>query len=373
MKVAILSTFHPYRGGVAQFNGSLFAALGHMADVKAFNYSRQYPGILFPGKTQYVSSGDDCFNSNAERVLDTANPLNWPGAARRIRTWQPDLLVLRYLMPWFAPSLGFVARRMAPSCKVIAIADNVIPHERHFIDKPFTKWFLGGLDAAVTLSDPVLEDLRKWAPELPAKTLFHPLYNHFGEALPREEAERRLGLQPGKKNLLFFGLIREYKGLDILLRAFDLLDDSYQLIVAGECYGSFEKYRQIIDASPAKDRIHVFQGFIDDSRVKDYFSAADLTVLPYRSATQSGVCSASYHFRVPMVVTGAGALREAVGGAGTGLVAEEAAPEAVADTVKRFFSDPAIRSSCVRAIESESEKLGWARFSEELLKFAASL
>jgi len=373
LRIAILSTFHPYRGGVAQFNGSLFAELGKIADVKAFNYSRQYPGILFPGKTQYVTSGDDCFGAHADRVLDTANPLNWPGAARKIRSWQPDLFILRYLMPWFAPSLGAVARGMAPGCKVVAIADNIIPHERHFFDKPFTKWFLGGLDGCVTLSSTVEKDLRSWAPEMPSRTLFHPLYNHFGEKLPREETERRLGLEPGKKNLLFFGLIRDYKGLDILLNAMAFLDDSYQLIVAGECYGSFEKYQQITESSPARDRIRLFNGFIEDERVKDFFSVADLTVLPYRSATQSGVCSASYHFEVPLVVTDVGGLREAIGDSGTGLVASAPEPREVATAIKEFFKAPSVRTACIRAIRREAERLGWTRFCEELLIFANSL
>ena len=374
MKTAILSAFHPYRGGIAQFNGNLYLELGKKADVKAFNYSRQYPGFLFPGKTQYVGAGDNSFPLPSEAVLDTANPFNWPGAARKIRKWQPDLLLMRYVMPYFAPSLGFVARRLkGTGCKVVAIADNIIPHEKHIIDKPFTKYFLGGLDGCVTLCDAVEEDLRRWAPDLPSKVIFHPLYTHFGDKLPREEAERILGLKPGMKNILFFGLIREYKGLDILLEAFNTLPDDYQLIVAGECYGSFDKYQEIIDASPAKERIHLYRKYIDDSEVKYYFSAADVTVLPYRSATQSGVSSTSYHFEVPMIVTAVGGLRETIGDTGTGLVAEAAEPAAVAARITEFFGDPSIRTGCIESIRQESERLSWKRFSEELLNFAAEL
>ena len=374
MKTAILSAFHPFRGGIAQFNGNLYLELGKTADVKAFNYSRQYPGFLFPGKTQYVGAGDNSFPLPSEAVLDTANPFNWPGAARKIKAWQPDLLLMRYVMPYFAPSLGYVARKVRRSgCKVVAIADNIIPHERHIIDKPFTKYFLGGLDGCVTLCDAVADDLRRWAPELPSKVIFHPLYSHFGEKLPREEAERKLGLQPGMKNLLFFGLIREYKGLDILLEAFDSLPEDYQLIIAGECYGPFDKYQAAIDASPARERIHIFRRYIDDAEVKDFFSAADVTVLPYRSATQSGVSSASYHFEVPMIVTAVGGLKETIGDTGTGLVAEDVNPAAVAGKISEFFGNPAIRQSCVESIRRESERLSWKRFSEELLTFAAEL
>ena len=374
MKTAILSAFHPFRGGIAQFNGNLYLELGKMADVKAFNYSRQYPGFLFPGKTQYVGAGDNSFPLPSEAVLDTANPFNWPGAARKIKAWQPDLLLMRYVMPYFAPSLGYVARKVRRSgCKVVAIADNIIPHERHIIDKPVTKYFLGGLDGCVTLCDAVADDLRRWAPELPSKVIFHPLYSHFGEKLPREEAERKLGLQPGMKNLLFFGLIREYKGLDILLEAFDSLPEDYQLIIAGECYGPFDKYQTAIDASPARERIHIFRRYIDDAEVKDFFSAADVTVLPYRSATQSGVSSASYHFEVPMIVTAVGGLKETIGDTGTGLVAEDVNPAAVAGKITEFFGNPAIRQNCVESIRRESERLSWKRFSEELLTFAAEL
>lgn len=374
MKTAILSAFHPFRGGIAQFNGNLYLELGKTADVKAFNYSRQYPGFLFPGKTQYVSAGDDSFPLPSEAVLDTANPFNWPGAARKILRWQPDLLLMRYVMPYFAPSLGCVARKVRRSgCKVVAIADNIIPHEKHIIDKPFTKYFLGGLDGCVTLCDAVAEDLHRWAPDLPSKVIFHPLYSHFGEKLPREEAERTLGLRPGMKNLLFFGLIREYKGLDILLEAFNSLPEDYQLIIAGECYGPFDKYQAIIDASPAKDRIHLFRKYIDDSEVKVYFSAADVTVLPYRSATQSGVSSASYHFEVPMIVTAVGGLKETIGDTGTGLVADKPSPAAVAGKITEYFGDDSIRRNCVESIRRESERLSWKRFSEELLNFAAEL
>ena len=374
MRTAILSAFHPFRGGIAQFNGNLYLELGKTSDVKAFNYSRQYPGFLFPGKTQYVSAGDNSFSVPAEAILDTANPLNWPAATRKIRKWEPDLLLMRYVMPYFAPSLGYVARRIkGSSCKVIAIADNIIPHERHIIDRPFTKYFLGGLDGCVTLCDAVAKDLQKWAPELPCKVIFHPLYSHFGEKLPREEAERMLGIRHGMKNILFFGLIREYKGLDILLNAFSELSEDYQLLIAGECYGSFDKYQSIIDTSPAKDRIHLFRHYIDDADVKKYFSASDLTVLPYRSATQSGVSSASYHFEVPMVVTDVGGLKETIGDTGTGLVADRAEAGCVADRIKEYFADPSLKEKCIRNIRQERDRLSWTGFSQELLKFADEL
>ncbi|MBQ9311251.1 MAG: glycosyltransferase [Bacteroidales bacterium] len=369
MRIAILSAFHPYRGGIAQFNGNLFTELGKAHTVKAFNYSRQYPGILFPGKTQFVAAGDDSFPIGSEAVLDTANPLSWGRTARRIKEWEPDVLLMRYVMPWFAPSLGYVADHIGEKTVKAAIIDNAIPHERHFFDKPLAKYFFGKLDGCVALCDAVAKDIAELYPGIPTTVIFHPLYSHFGQKLPREEAEARLGLQPGKKNLLFFGLIREYKGLDILLEAFRELPDDYQLIIAGECYGSFSKYQAIIDSLPGKERVHLFRHYIADSEVKDYFSAADLTVLPYRSATQSGVSSTSYHFEVPMLVTDVGGLRETIGETGTGIVADAPEPGAIRSKILDYFGDASVREGCVAAIHSEKSRLSWASFSDKLTDF----
>ncbi len=373
MKIAILSSFFPLRGGIAQFNAALYTELGKEHDVKAFNFSRQYPGILFPGKTQYVSAQDNAVQVSAEAVLDTANPLSYGKAARAVRKWGPDLLLMKYWMPWFAPSLGYVARHMAPQCKVVPILDNVKAHEKRIFDTVLTKYFLGGCDGFVTMSEEVTSDLLALKPEAKYLLRPHPLYSHFGEPLAKEEAVRRLGLKPGLKTLLFFGFIRAYKGLDILLDAFGLLDDSYQLVIAGEPYGSFESYGKIISSSPARDRIHVFTDYIPDSEVKVYFSAADLSVLPYRSATQSGISSVSFQFEVPSVVTPVGGLPASIGDTGTGLVTKAVTAEAVAETVRTYFSSDAIRSKCKENIRREKERLSWRAFCKALTDFSQTL
>ena len=373
MKIALLSCFYPFRGGIAQFNANLFEELGKAHDVRAFNFSRQYPDFLFPGKTQYVTPEDEAVPVEAQALLDTADPFSWGRTAREIRRWDPDLLVVRYWMSWFAPSLGWVARHVGPKCRVVGILDNVIPHERHWFDTPLTKWFLRGLDGAVTLCEEVQRDLLKLRGDIPHTVLPHPIYTHFGERLPREQAEQRLGIPAGRRTLLFFGLIREYKGLDILLQAFDLLDERYQLVIAGEPYGSFERYRKLIDAGRDPASVYVFPDYIRDSEVKNYFSAADLTVLPYRSATQSGISSVSCHFGVPMVVTDVGGLRETIGGRGTGIVCENAAPACIAAAIERFFDEPLLRERLGEGIRAEKERLSWSRFSEDLTAFAARL
>jgi glycosyltransferase involved in cell wall biosynthesis len=274
---------------------------------------------------------------------------------------------------WFAPSLGWIARRLKKHCKVISILHNVIPHEPRIFDAPLTRYFLSGCSGNVTLCDEVSADLERIRPKSPNITLFHPVYAHFGERIPREEADDILGLEHGRKNLLFFGLIREYKGLDILLEAFGKLDSSYTLIVAGEPYGSFVKYEEIINRSPAKDRIKLFTSYIKDSEVKNYFSAADLAVLPYRSATQSGISAISWHFEVPMVVTDVGGLKQAIGDSGTGLVAEKPDPDCVADEIRRFFSDDNIKTLCISSIKAEKDRLSWKSFSRKLLEFTDNL
>ena len=372
MKIAILSSFYPLRGGISQFNASMLEGLGKCAfDTRAYSFSRQYPDFLFPGKTQYVTPQDEAVPVQAQAILDTVNPFSYVRTAREIRSWGADLLVMKYWMSWFAPSLGYVARHAG--CKSVAILDNVIPHEPHWFDKPLTRWFLKGCSGFVAMSESVEKDLLSLQPDAPHIVLPHPLYSHFGKKLPREEAARALGIDPARKTLLFFGLIRDYKGLDILLEAFRGLPDDYQLVVAGEPYGSFDKYQAILDTLPGKDRVHVFPDYVKDSEVKRYFSAADVTVLPYRSATQSGISSVSYHFEVPMIVTDVGGLRGTIGDRGTGLVAPAAEPESIRREILRYFADPTLRERCIEAIRREKERLSWDRFAADLTAFAEQL
>ncbi len=377
MKIAILSCFYPYRGGISQFNAALLDELGrHGAEVRAFNFKRQYPEFLFPGKTQYVTADDQAARVQSTAVLDTVNPLSFYNTYRKIRGWQPDVVLVRYWMSWFAPSLGYVTRRLRrDGIKVISILDNVIPHEQHWFDAPLTKYFLGGSDACITLCEAVADDLRHIREDIPCKVLPHPLYTHFGEKIPRDKALRDLNLDPARHSLLYFGLIREYKGLDILLDAFSKLPENYQLIIAGEPYGSFEPYRKKIEAlgGEAKKRIHTKLEYIDDAQVSKYFSGADLCVLPYRRATQSGVSAISFHFDVPMLVTDTGGLKETIADTGTGLLAKDCTPEAIAEGTERFFSSTEIADECRRNIAILKDRLSWAKFADGLLSFINTL
>lgn len=371
MRIAILSCFHPFRGGIAQFNASILAELGKSHEVRAFNFSRQYPSLLFPGKTQYVTEDDEAVSVESEALLDTVNPFSWRRTARKISEWNPDLLIVRYWMSWFAPSLGYVASHLPESCKVIAILDNVTPHEPHFFDGPLTKYFLRRVDACVTLCREVADDLLRLKKDAVYTVIPHPVYDHFGQKLPKEEAEKKLGIRSGSRNILFFGLIREYKGLDVLIEAFSLLDDeSCQLIIAGEPYGPFERYQKLIDSSPGSRRIYVFPNYIRDTEVKTFFSAADVAVLPYRSATQSGISAIANHFELPMIVTDVGGLKETIGAAGTGMVCRECTPQCIAAAIRKYFGEPQLREEYISGIRRLNAKSGWDVFCKELMEFA---
>lgn len=376
MKIAILSCFYPYRGGISQFNACVLQELEKSHTVKAFNFRRQYPDILFPGKTQYVTKDDNAVPVESQALLDTANPFSYIATARAIREWNPDLLIMRYWMSWFAPSLGYIARHMKKGCKVISILDNVVPHEPHFFDRPFTKYFLKPQDGFVVLCNAVRQDLLNIMPDARHICTPHPLYSHFGEKMQREEAEKAVGIKNGNtKNILFFGLIREYKGLDLLIEAFGKLDKSYRLIVAGEPYGSFEKYQKLIDASPNKENIILNTNYIEDSQVSKYFSSADVCVLPYRSATQSGISSISYHFEVPMITTDVGGLRETIGERGTGVIMENGEAATIARAIEDYFApeNAGMRGEMILNIRKEKERLSWGTFCSKLEDFYKTL
>lgn len=372
MKIALLSTFYPYRGGIAQFNASVYKELEKEHEVKAFTFSVQYPGFLFPGETQYVTEADKAIQIDSHRVLNTINPLSYLSAARQIKKFQPDLLIMKYWMSFFGPSLGYVAGSLNKKCKVITVLDNVIPHEKRFFDTAFTKYFLKRNTGFVSMSHSVTADLISLQPDARYVYLPHPLYDHFGAKINKLAAQSLLGLKPGKKTLLFFGIIRKYKGLDMLLQAFEKLDDTYQLVIAGEAYDDFEKYQQLIDSSPLKNNIFLFNRYIGDEEVPVFFSAADVCVLPYRSATQSGITSISYHFELPLVATRVGGLHEIVKHKETGIIADACEPGLIAQALRDYFSNNQPEKFCAN-IRKLKEELSWKNFANKLVSFSNSL
>ena len=368
MRIAYLSTFYPFRGGIAQFNADLLEEFGRHHEVKAFTFTRQYPSFLFPGKTQYVTESDKAKKVDSQAILDTANPFSWRPAARKIAAWKPDLLVMKYWMSYLAPSLGTVARYLKRrGIPVITVLDNVIPHETKFFDKPFSRWFLRQNSGCVAMSEAVLKDMLSLTPDKPYILQPHPLYDHFGRKMDKREALQMLGLDPRKRTLLFFGLIRDYKGLDLLIDALPLLGEEYQLVIAGESYGSFEKYEAQIAASGCADRIKVFNRYIDDEEVPRFFSAADLCVLPYQSATQSGITAIALHFDVPVVATPVGGLAESIEKPGIGLMTSGISAEAIAKTVRVFYA--ANPDTFIENIRQAKATMTWEVFAGKILDF----
>ncbi|MDR2804221.1 MAG: glycosyltransferase [Dysgonamonadaceae bacterium] len=370
MKIAILSPFYPYRGGIAQFSAMLYQALEKEHEVKAFSFLRLYPDFLFPGKTQLVKEEDTAIRIPAERKLDSIGLISSWLTARSIDRFQPDVLIIAYWMSFFVPVYAPIVKRLKKRTTIIGLLHNAVPHEPHRFDIPLARWFFKQCHGFVVMSKVVENDLRSIYPEARYTYNPHPIYNHFGKKLSSGIAKARLGLDANKKCLLFFGLIRKYKGLDLLIEAMACLDDSYELVIAGESYGSFQEYQELIDASPAKNRILVKNYYIDDKDVPVLFSAADVLVLPYRSATQSGVLPVAYHYETPVVATDVGGFREAIEQAGTGVVCATEAP-ALAEGVEKIFHIG--KETLLAHIRAERESLSWEGFAAALVAFAGQL
>lgn len=374
MRIAYLSTFYPFRGGIAQFNALLLKELqkiGHQVD--AWTFTTQYPDFLFPGDTQYVKDDDlDIEKIDSRRILSTINPFSWQIATKKIMATHPDLLIMKFWMPFFAPSLGYVAGKLKKNARVITIIDNVIPHEKMFLYAALSRYFLKKNHGFIVMSEKVKTDLLSMLPNAHVELIPHPLYNHFGDKMDKTAARLQLGIDPHKRTLLFFGFIRDYKGLDLLIQSFGALDDSYQLVIAGETYGDFEKYNNLINSNPNKAHLHKYIKYISDKEVSLYFSAADVCVLPYKSATQSGITGISYHFELPLIATNVGGLSETIQHEKTGLIVEKPTVDDLTNGIRNFFEkyDRNKFSENIRQIKNE---LTWENFAKKLLNFATNL
>ncbi len=342
MRIAFLSPFYPYRGGIAQFSDSLFIELSKSNEVKAFSFKRMYPSLLFPGTSQYVLKDDLDRGIKAERVLDSVNPFSFGKTAKKILDFNPELLLLSFWMPFFAPALGGVAKRVRSknkNIKIISILHNVIPHEKRAGDFPLTKKFLDKSDGFVVLNESSKHDLNVIKRDAKFIVHAHPLYDHYGEKIEKSAARAKLDIPKDKKVILFFGLIRDYKGLDLLIESMAELDDTYLLLIAGEVYGKFDKYKDLIHEKRVQNRISLHLKYIPDSELPLYFSASDICVLPYRSGTQSGIIAVSYHFGLPVIVTDTGGLKEMVEEGKTGHVVSEPDPMLIADAAAKYLEN----------------------------------
>ena len=367
----IIGPAHPLRGGLASFDERLtrqFQADGFESTL--FTFSLQYPGFLFPGTTQY-SSEPAPTDIKINVCINSVNPFNWLIVGNKLRKLQPDIIVIRYWLPFMGPCLGTILRvaKLNKFTRVICIADNVIPHEKRPGDTIFTKYCFKTIDGFVTMSEKVLNDLKQFTTK-PSQQIVHPLYDNFGAALDKVEARKHLGLPESEQIILFFGFIRKYKGLDWLLEAMSILKkkgSSIKLLVAGEFYEDRKLYDDLIAELDIADSLLLRTDFIQDSEVRYYLSAADFVIQPYRNATQSGVTPLAYHFEKPMLVTNVGGLPDLVPHEKVGIVTEPN-PQAIAEGIERLYELG--EEQFFSHLRHEKAKYSWQVLTDTIVKLA---
>lgn len=372
MKIIIVGPAHPYRGGIAAFTDRLATEfVAEDADVTLYTFTLQYPSFLFPGKTQYSDAAPP-ENIKIFRKINSVNPFTWIKTAKEIRSKNPDIVIFAYWMSFFAPCYAKMAKIISKNknTRCIGLVHNMMPHEKSFMDRLFSPCFVKSMDAFVALSKSVLDDISKLDKKSKPKQFSpHPLYDHYGDREDKSLALSSLYLDDKYDYLLFFGLIREYKGLDLLLKAMaDERLDKYplKLIVAGEFYDKKEPYLQMIDNNHINNKVIICDRYIPDEEVKNFFNLADMVVQPYRSATQSGVTQVAYHFEKPMLVTDVGGLREIVPDGKVGYVVEPV-PEKIADAICDFYDNDR-KELFGNNIVEEKKKYEWSKMTETIMK-----
>lgn len=367
MKIVLLGPAYPYRGGLASILHTMareYHKMGH--EVSIVTFTVQYPSILFPGKTQY-SDGKAPEDLKITREVNTCNPFNWIKVGRQLKKMAPDVIILKYWTPFMAPCFGTILRiaRLNKKTRVVCQIDNVQPHEHHFIDRPFNKYFLTSVDGFVYMSEQVHGELQEYT-SVPQIFSPHPMFENFGERVSRESACSHLDIDSNYKYILFFGLIREYKGLDILLEAMqsDMIPDDVRLIVAGEYYEDKSRYEELY--KKLGERVVLHDHFISDEDVKYYFSVSDAVVLPYRTATQSGVTQIAYNFSTPMIVTNVGGLPEIVAHGKVGFVVNPS-KESVSEAISELYKNSAL-DHFAASFPEERKKFSWETMCEKLLE-----
>lgn len=371
-KVFVIGPAFPLRGGPAQLNENLCQALnaqGH--DAQIISYSLQYPNFLFPGSSQYETSGQAPQGIKIHTLINSVNPLSWYTTARFIKQEKPDFILFRFWLPFFGPALGTIGRLVRKHTKVLALTDNVIPHEKRVGDKPFTSYFVNACDGFLTMSKTVLNDITSLAPNKLAVYTPHPMYETYGAPISREHARQKLGLNSGDNIVLFFGLIRQYKGLDLLLKAFaseKVKKQQLKLLIAGEFYEDKQPYMDLIKSLQLEQSVILHDKFIPNDEVRNYFCAANLVAQTYRHATNSGVTMVGYYYYCPMLVTNVGGLKEIVPDNICGYVVEPE-PMAIADKLAMYF-EANKEEGFVEGVKQERQQYEWPTFTGKLFELA---
>jgi len=369
MKIIIIGTAFPYRGGLATYNERLareYVKQGN--EVEIITFTLQYPSFLFPGSTQY-STEFAPKDLKITRKINAINPLNWMKVGREIKENSPDLVIFCYWMAFMAPCFGTIARNAwSARTKMVALVHNMIPHEPTVLDRLFPRYFVDAMDGFVAMAESVVADINHFDKTNKPKVVSpHPIYDHYGDALSKADAALKLGLREQKNYILFFGFIRQYKGLDLLLEAFAderLRQFPVRLIVAGEFYENPQPYLELIIRLKLEGLVELRTGFIPDSEVRNYFSIADLVAQPYRSATQSGVSQIAYHFEKPMLVTNVGGLAEIVPNGKVGYVVD-VDPKQIADALVDFYTNDRAEKM-IENLRIEKQKFTWSRMTDAI-------
>lgn len=366
MRIALVGPASPWRGGIAHFNDLLARELAREHELRVLTFTRQYPSLLFPGTSQTHPS-EDSLDVGAIACIDSIGPWSWKRTARLIKDWQTDLLVFRYWMPFFAPCFGSILRGAVKDGipETVVVADNVTPHERRPLDTALTRWFLSRPDRFVVMADAVRQDLLRFRPDAKITLAPHPLYGQFGDAIDRGEARRQLGLEQDAEILLFFGFIRHYKGLDLLLEAIPRIlgqRPKARLLVVGEFYDAESPYREQVRAKGLENIVRFVPEYVANDEVAPWFSAADVVVLPYRHATQSGIIPVAFHMGRTVISTRVGGLGEVIDEGRTGLLVAPEDPEALADTVVRFLEEGR-RDEMEAEVRAQRSRFSWEHFA----------
>ena len=365
IKITFFSVLPPFRGGISSFSLMVIQHLKSSVELVPYTFSKLYPKILFPGKSQT----DNKLKGSFPRIVSTFNPFSYIGARKKLKKSEPDVFIVNYWMTIFAPMYAFFARGFKDDVLKIALIHNLVPHEKRFFDDYFNRIFLRRYDSFIVLSEQVKNELLTQKPNASCLLLSHPQYTHFGSLCNKEESRSFLGIPQKSKVLLFFGLIREYKGLDLLIQAMNFLDESYYLMIAGEIYGDEGTYEKLI--SKCKNRnIILKNAYIPDEDVKYYFSAADLCALPYKKGTQSGVQAVADSFSVPVLVSKNGGLHENLDDGKNGFVLNDLHVEKLAQKIQNIFSGGKIDIVRDRLNSIKTQKQNeWEKFTEDLLEF----
>lgn len=343
-KICLIGPAYPYRGGNALFVAHLFDALSKAYDVTVINFKRLYPQLLFPGTRQEDISKQPIKIHPSIRLIDSINPITWIKTVRFIYKLKPDLITFIWYQPFFGFSIGTIARLLHKvfNGKILFITENIISHEAMFYDKILTKYALNSADKFLVLSDVVEKGIKELYKTKKVYRSTLPIYDcyEFNNDLTKEQTRKILDIPQDKKVLLFFGYVRPYKGLSTLIEALQILlqeDDSYLLLIVGEFYEPKEKYIEQIERLKIEGHIKIIDEYVPNEEVKIYYQSADIVVLPYKSATQSGILNIAYGFRKPVIVTNVGGLPELVEEGRTGFIVEPNSPHALAEGIKKFF------------------------------------